>query len=346
MLGVLLCALVAFVSLDCKRAERQPQASVGSSPVPVASGASAAPFLPTSAEPAEHGDSAIVGAGSRRGRPRTLVWDFQDGPYGELRVLVSVPRRGRDEPPLPVLVALHGRGEALKGPWRGARGWLEDYQLHEAIDALEHPPLDVRDFHGFVSAERLSALNSRLSTDPYRGMVVVMPYTPIQLSGAESLEAVVPYGRFIVESVLPRVYAETPSFGSAATTAIDGVSLGGRLSVLIGLMFPQAFGSVGSLQAAFGGDEVQKLTTLAAGALRRNPALRLRVLTSSGDYYREPLTRLSEAWRRAGISHDFASVAGPHDYDFNRGPGAIEMLVFHDEALRTGDGFAGLSKRQ
>jgi hypothetical protein len=27
-------------------------------------------------------------------------------------------------------------------------------------------------------------------------------------------------------------------------------------------------------------------------------------------------------------------LTGPHDYVFNRGPGGIEMLLFHDRALR------------
>ena len=28
------------------------------------------------------------------------------------------------------------------------------------------------------------------------------------------------------------------------------------------------------------------------------------------------------------------TVPGPHDYVFNRGPGVLEMLLFHDRALR------------
>jgi hypothetical protein len=35
----------------------------------------------------------------------------------------------------------------------------------------------------------------------------------------------------------------------------------------------------------------------------------------------------------AGIAHDFAEVVGPHDYSFNRGPGSIELLLWHDRAL-------------
>jgi len=30
-------------------------------------------------------------------------------------------------------------------------------------------------------------------------------------------------------------------------------------------------------------------------------------------------------------------VTGPHDYAFNRGPGALEMLAYHDRVLRGAD---------
>ena len=45
---------------------------------------------------------------------------------------------------------------------------------------------------------------------------------------------------------------------------------------------------------------------------------------------------LSAAWRAAGIAHDFADVPGPHDYVFNRGPGSIELLLWHESALAHG----------
>jgi hypothetical protein len=37
---------------------------------------------------------------------------------------------------------------------------------------------------------------------------------------------------------------------------------------------------------------------------------------------------------QANIAHEFKLLTGPHDYVFNRGPGAVEMLLFHDRALR------------
>jgi hypothetical protein len=72
---------------------------------------------------------------------------------------------------------------------------------------------------------------------------------------------------------------------------------------------------------------------LAKAARAKNPSLKLRLLTSKDDYFRDPIARTSAAWRGAGIDHDFVEVPGPHDYPFNRGPGAIEMLLWHDRLL-------------
>ena len=114
---------------------------------------------------------------------------------------------------------------------------------------------------------------------------------------------------------------------------IDGVSLGGAVALRVGLENPKVFGAVGTLQAALQESQVNELTDLAKSARRQNPDLKLRLLTSHEDYFRDPITHLSQSWRAAGIAHDFADVPGPHDYPFNRGPGAIEMLVWHDRML-------------
>jgi enterochelin esterase-like enzyme len=133
--------------------------------------------------------------------------------------------------------------------------------------------------------------------------------------------------------VLPRVRAELPVLPAAAATGIDGVSLGGAVALRVGLGNPDAFGAVGSLQAALGEDQITELTELAKAARATNPALKLRLLTSKEDYFRGAISHTSAAWKAAGIEHDYADVPGPHDYPFNRGPGAIEMLLWHDRML-------------
>ena len=262
-----------------------------------------------------------------RGQVGTETWTFDNGG----RVVVVVPSWTKPGEKLPVLFALHGRGEATKGPVDGVLGWPRDYALLRAIDRLCAPPLTSTDYEGFVESKHLADTNASLSATPFKGLVVVCPYSPdLDL---RKLGPIKDYGRYLLDSVLTRVRKEVPVLTTPRATGIDGVSLGGALALRIGLGNPDAFGAVGTLQAALGEDQVQELTDLAKGARAKNPSLRLRLLTSKEDYFRGAISHTSASWRAAGIEHDYADVPGPHDYPFNRGPGSIEMLLWHDRVL-------------
>jgi hypothetical protein len=90
---------------------------------------------------------------------------------------------------------------------------------------------------------------------------------------------------------------------------------------------------VGTLQAAIGEDQVPDFTELARAARTKNPKVALRLVTSKEDYFNRAIKSTSAAWRAAGIDHELEELPGPHDYPFNRGPGAIEMLLWHDRVL-------------
>src|SRR5688572_19702614 len=64
------------------------------------------------------------------------TWSYASSPIGKTSVVVVSPPTSER---LPVLIALHGLGEAQKGPDRGARGWIDDYGLLVAIDRLAAP---------------------------------------------------------------------------------------------------------------------------------------------------------------------------------------------------------------
>jgi hypothetical protein len=232
------------------------------------------------------------------------------------------------------LIALHGRGETLKGPARGARGWIDDYALPKAIERLRRPPLTPSDFEGFVDAERLGALNAALAAVPYRGLVVACPYLPDLLGGEEPFTRAPPLTRFLVDTLIPKLVADTPALGTSHATGIDGVSLGGRGALAVGLARPESFGSVGSLQAALDARNADEVALRARRALAKNPKLWLRLVTSSEDYYLPALRTIAGALRHAKVRHEFLVTRGPHGYAWNRGPGAYEMLLFHDRVLR------------
>lgn len=263
-----------------------------------------------------------------RGTTRLLSWEFDVG-----KAAVIVPAWGEPSARHPVLVALHGRGEALKGPDRGALGWPNDYSLLHVIERVCDPPLTRDDLLGFVDEDRLAQQNRELAAKPFGGLVIACPYVPdLDLRSDADLRA---YGRFVLEQLLPRVYRETPALGTPESTGIDGVSLGGAVALRVGLGNPRAFGAVGALQPAIRADQATELTEIAKAALAKQPRLKLRLLTSSDDGFRPAVEKASEAWRLASVPHEMVLVPGPHDYPFNRGPGAVELLLFHDRSLRS-----------
>jgi len=60
----------------------------------------------------------------------------------------------------------------------------------------------------------------------------------------------------------------------------------------------------------------------------------VRLLTSREDYFLVPTRTLGAELEQAGVENRLDVVEGDHSYEFNRGPGVYEMLLFHDRALR------------
>jgi iron(III)-salmochelin esterase len=301
-----LLASLGVLGLDCSRRDRTPpQTSLTVSPP----GADA--------------------AGAPRGDAELAEWSLDA--TGSQRAVVVTPAWAREGERFPVLVALHGRGESLKPPPEGAMGWPRDYALTRAMARLRDPPIVPSDLEGFVDEERLAALNRDLAAKPLGGLVVVCPYVPdLDLSREEAMDS---YGTFLLEVLLPRARAAPHTLSARESTGIDGVSLGGAVALYVGLTHAEAFGSVGAIQPALHVDDVPAWTLRARAARRKNASLKLRLLTSTEDPFRGVVTRTSEAWHAAGVEHDFVVLPGPHDYVFNRGPGSIELLAWHDRAL-------------
>jgi enterochelin esterase-like enzyme len=262
--------------------------------------------------------------------------EFEGSAVGPEKALAIVPRWGEPGERFPVLVALHGRGEAVRGMDVGARGWLRDYELGRTIARLRSPPLTRDDFKGFVDEARLARINASLAERPFRGLVVVCPWVPdlVNEKDRTNLDAPLPFGRFVVETLLPRTLEQTPALHEAAATGIDGVSLGGRVALVVGLAHADRFGAVAALQPAIQENEPPALARRARDAMGDARRLKLRIVTSDQDYFRGAVTGLHLALDAAGIEHEHLVIPGPHDYAFNRGPGGVEMLLWHDRVLR------------
>ena len=239
-------------------------------------------------------------------------------------VLVLLPAGVHAPGSLAVIVALHGRGEAVRGPQPGARGWLDDYALEPAFAAMSRGRVEASDAGGMASEAQLRAMSRALRAHPFRDVAVVMPYTPDLIDEEPGSPAIQAYGRWLVEVMLPTVRQSLPALGAdPRRTAIDGVSLGGMLAIDVGLRHPESFASVGGIQPAVRG-RLASYGPLATTATRC-----LRLASSERDPFLRATRELSTAWRARGISHELVEYGGPHGYAFNRGPGSIELLRFH-----------------
>ncbi len=256
-----------------------------------------------------------------------LEWTFPTELGGPKRATVLVPRPIPPGTKLPVLVALHGLGETID-PVIGARAWPKSYALDVAYDRLLDPPLHPEDLQGLVTSERLTEINESLADRELGGVIVACPYLPKDIGGAMPIEL---YAKWLGERLLPRVRSELPALDTARATGIDGVSLGGWSAIRIGMARPDLFGVVGALQPAIiDSPMIDWAVQLLQQGLRGRP---FRFVTSTEDLYRLTLTELDKRLTAKGIAHEFALTPGPHDYPWNKGPGSIEMLLWHDRTL-------------
>lgn len=240
-------------------------------------------------------------------------------------------RLGTEAATLPVVVALHGRGEAGRGLAAGMRGWRDDYQLERMLERLAAPPLRASDVGDMIDPERLAAIDAELAARPFGGLVVACPYTPVPGSrGGGSVEA---FGAFVVGPLLERIAALRGAPVEVARTGIDGVSMGGRWALELGLRFPRVFGSVGALQPAIRVDEAEAYAERALSARSVRPQS-IRLATSEDDPFREPTEALARELARREVPHRLVLTRGPHDYAWNRGPGSLELALFHERVLR------------
>ncbi|MFW6067338.1 MAG: alpha/beta hydrolase [Myxococcota bacterium] len=266
-------------------------------------------------------------------------WVHLEGPTGETeRAYVVFPFRNdrahhAEGERYPLVVALHGRGEISKGPERGPRGWIVDYRLPDAFGALQRGEVNRKDYSGFVTRAHLRAVNAELARRAFEGAMIVMPYVR-DVSDPEAEVDTAEYADWVAGPLLERVREEFPqAAGGRESVGIDGVSLGGWLALETGFRHPEVFGAVGGIQPAVR-DQVRGLVRRAAEIHRKGRSQHVRLVTSEEDPYLAPTRKLSRLLRQEHVPHSLVVLPGPHDYEFNRGPGSLELLRFHGTVLK------------
>ncbi|MFT3922535.1 MAG: alpha/beta hydrolase-fold protein [Myxococcales bacterium] len=284
----------------------------------------------------------ILGAAVFLGPPRETRAEGQlqtvrfaiHGPSGERQSALAVwpTERAKDER-WPIVIAFHGMGESRQGPEKGYRAWLERYGLGPAFEALLGNNLTKDDFGGLVRDEELRALNGELKARPFRGVFVVGIYTPDLLAQVDHPEKIEAFASWVAKRLVPKVRDTFPvASQTEREVSVDGVSLGGMVALEVGLRHPEVFGAVGTIQPAIRGREAEFADRAAKASAQKSQALRL--LSSDKDPLLPVTRKFSEELRARHVAHTLIVTPGEHDYAFNQGPGAIELLRFSDRALR------------
>jgi iron(III)-salmochelin esterase len=256
------------------------------------------------------------------------------GPDGDRQSAIAVwPEERPQNERWPVVIAFHGMGESRIGKDKGYRAWLERYGLGPAFEALLGGPLGRDTFGGLVRDQQLAALNAELKERPFRGVFMVGIYTPDLLAQVAHPEKIDAFASWVAERLVSKVRDTFPvASQEPREVGVDGVSLGGMVALEVGLRYPEVFGAVGTIQPAIRGREAE-FAERAQQAMAKKPQS-LRLLSSDGDPLLPVTRKLSEELRQRHVAHTLVVTPGEHDYAFNQGPGSVELLHFHDRALR------------
>ena len=235
-------------------------------------------------------------------------------------VVVVQPETGG---PFPVVYALSGLGEMVRGPRAAAHGWVEKYGLVPAMNAVMRGKLTSADFMGLVDGNLLVEYQERLSRK-FSGLVIVCPAVPRKLSAT--------FIRHLTNELIPWAEEKLPIIKGPGTRGIDGISLGGRHALQIALKHPQLFKSVGTEQASERG-----LGARWNKAWRTQPErfkhLHLNLLTSERDGYKKLIADFAQSLHDSPMRIRHQVTPGRHDKRFAKGPGALDMLLFHESVL-------------
>lgn len=248
------------------------------------------------------------------------------------RCLVLLPR-GAKRAGQRLLVLCHGLGETTS-QGLGIRAFADRYGLVRSFERLRTPPV-ARELKGvkYLTDSRLLELNAELGERPFGGFVLACPFTPNVYKQPSTEAALTRYAAWLGDGLLPSLRRKFGVADGPEAVALDGVSLGGYVSLEVFLRRPELFGAVGCMQGAFGQPLADKYVGRFEEALSRVGKRSLRIATSSADGGRAVSERLSKRLTQRGIANTFSVSPGPHDQRWLREVGTLEMLFHYDRAL-------------
>lgn len=191
-------------------------------------------------------------------------WDFDQG-VGQLEprtITVWLPPGAFDGPTLPVLYMQDGQNlfapDALWG------GWQVGTTLDEAIGAQLLAPMIV-----------VGIDNTAARMDEYTQVGDVIDGMPL---GGRADE----YADFLVGGIKPFIESRYPAASERESVAVMGSSLGGLVSLYIGLRHPGVFGQIASMSGTIAWGSIGAGNPTIIDAYAERPPIGLRIYLDSG----------------------------------------------------------------
>jgi enterochelin esterase-like enzyme len=191
-------------------------------------------------------------------------WDF-DQAAGDLEprtITVWLPPGAQDGPPLPVLY-MHD-GQNLFAPDALWGGWQVGTTLDEAITADLLAPMIV-----------VGIDNTAARFDEYTQVGDVIDG---MLFGGRADE----YADFLVSGIKPFIETRYPAASAPESVAVMGSSLGGLVSLYIGLRHPDVFGQIASMSGTIAWGIIGTNNPTIIDAYVEQPPIGLRIYLDSG----------------------------------------------------------------
>lgn len=259
-------------------------------------------------------------------------WTFDETHPFVHRAMVLAPKRLAAGEKAPVLVLFHGLGEAKEGHASGTFAWLDRYGLGSSYARLRAPPLASVEKRHDLTPDRASALTAELGGHPFEGLVLVCPFTPNVWSFKSPETALDALTTFVTGALLDRIAREVTA-SDPTRVGVDGCSLGGFVALEVFARRPDRFATAGVVQPAIAARSIERYADALAGAAGKT--LRgVHVESSKADPFLGVSEKLARALGDRHVANEFIAPKGPHDQPFLRDVGTIEMLLWHDRALR------------
>jgi pimeloyl-ACP methyl ester carboxylesterase len=263
-----------------------------------------------------------------------LDWSWPKAKHGfEPRTVVLYPSKvpTASQAKWPVLLLIHGLGEAKEGPESGAYAWLNRYGAGSTYQRLSHPPLAAIEKRKDLTTHRAQQLSASLNMNPFRPMVLVCPYLPYIGSSTKLIEN---YSKFVFQELFPKVYQTLPHASRLPkNTGLDGCSYGAWIAMELFARKSKQFATLGVVQPALNESKLDAYVTMLASAHSSKSLQRVHIESSKYDVYKGRSQKLAEKLKAKGVPFDLTIPPCSHDQIFLRDVGTLEMMLWHNRNL-------------